>query len=354
MEEFVALNKAVLENENICSNCKKQLNVTPVYCVERNNQIEEICGRCVAIADSYGKTKKWRQYVFEKFGKFFTFPCSNKKFGCKTVLYWDDVVAHEKICSFQGINCPVAHKHLFPEEICTWEGNVKNFNQHIEESHKNYVLNPVQINWSDCKESMIFFTNVGTQIITVAIKYEQESTYYCLLMVNGSDIESQCYRYQLELFDENKSNSIILRKSRLEPLSFMRENLNNHDKMLEIDLIKIRQMLKHTRHIIGRFGIVRKPKKEIALLAGSKNVELLTAPLTQPKEFKVVDEKLLQELECPVCSEYMIPPIYICKTGKLKMIYNLNCESENFERLKYSNFLFLKLIIIDFKVFSKD
>lgn len=322
MEEFQVLNKAVLENVNICSNCNKQLNVTPIYCVERNQRIEEICGRCVNIADSC-KTKKWRQYVFEKFGNFFTFPCSNKKFGCETVLYWDDVVAHEKICTFQGVKCPIAHKYIFPKETCIWEGNVKHFNTHIEESHKNYILNPIQINWSDCKENTIFFTNVGTQIITIMIKYEKESTYYCLLMVNSSDVESQCYRYQLELFDEDKDNSIILRKQRLEPLKFMRENLDNYNKMLEIDLVKIRQMLKNTKHIFGRFGIVKKSKKEIALIAGANNSETLTISATQPKEHKVIDEKILLELECPVCNEYMIPPIYICKTGKLKMIHNL-------------------------------
>ncbi|XP_018571584.1 probable E3 ubiquitin-protein ligase sinah [Anoplophora glabripennis] len=33
-----------------------------------------------------------------------------------------------------------------------------------------------------------------------------------------------------------------------------------------------------------------------------------------PKENKEIDEKILQELECPVCNQHMTP-IFICKTG---------------------------------------
>ncbi|KAJ8971506.1 hypothetical protein NQ314_000668 [Rhamnusium bicolor] len=319
-EAFKIIDKCTLENENICANCQKLLNVVPVYCIDRYEQVEQrveqICGRCEHIVDTVSGANKWRQYAYENFAKYLTYPCSNKKFGCDAILNWDGVLKHENICTFQCANCPLFYKNLFPDKSCSWLGNVKMLDEHIENSHKDCMCNPPQCDWIDSKQNTIFFTRVGSQMVTIIIKYARDSKYYCLLMVSGNDLESQCFRYQLELFDENKNNSIILRKARLEPLGYMKECIENSDKMLEIDIDRIKEMLKNTKNISGRFGIVKKNRKEIAQITGIKDNEILTSPVENAKnKIPPPDEIMLQELECPVCSEHMIPPIYICETG---------------------------------------
>ncbi|CAG9818757.1 unnamed protein product [Phaedon cochleariae] len=336
-EEFKITDKTALESKNLCKNCNKILNVTPIICILENDSVREICGRCsYQVAQLEGK--KWRQYAYENFAQFLTYPCSNKKFGCDAILNWNQVLDHEIACTFQTTACPLSYTHIFPDKNCDWSGNVKKLNEHIEDAHKDCFVSPPQFDWLDSTINSIFFTHVGSQLVTVVIKHEIGNKFHCLVMVNGNDIESQCYRYQLELFNENRDNSIILRKSRLEPLGCILENFKNPTKMLEIDVDVIKEMLRITKGIHGKFGIVRKNKKEILQLTGIKDPEVLngcTTPLAGKSKIILPDEPMLQELECPVCNEYMIPPIYICQAGhsicsecKLKVANCPNCRSQ--------------------------
>lgn len=320
-KEFSITDVNAIESKIVCANCEKLLNVSPIFCYEdEESNVKEICGRCSHILHIKGKM--WRQQSFENFAQYFTYPCCNKKFGCSEVLNWNKVLDHEIVCIYRSIACPVSSKELFEANSCNWTGNVTKISEHIESCHKDLIVNPPQFDFVEPFTNSIFFTRVTSRLITVIIKYEGNDIFYSLVMINGNDIESQCYRYQLELLNENKENSLILRRGRLEPLSCLTDALKNPGRMLEINLNRIKEMLKQPTQVIGRFGIVRKNKKEISLIAGIiEHPELLQAQVsaTSSKE-KVVpapDECMLQELECPVCNEYMIPPIYICQTGKV-------------------------------------
>ncbi|KAG5890103.1 hypothetical protein JTB14_026474 [Gonioctena quinquepunctata] len=317
-EEFKITDKTALVSKNTCKNCKKLLNVTPIFCIEENNLVKEICGRCSHIIVN-GDGKKWRQHVYENFAQFVTYPCSNKKYGCEAVLNWNQVLDHEIVCMFQSMHCPLSHEDIFPGKSCNWVGNVKKLNEHIEAVHKDCIVNPPHYDWVDAQQhNHIFFTIVSAQLITIVIKWDIENKYSCLIMINGNDMESQCFRYQLELFDESKENSIIVRKTRLEPLGCMMENLKNPEKMLEVDIDVIKDMLRHTNVVHGRFGIVKKNKKEIQQITGVKDHDISNGPSTSTvakEKVLPIDETMLQELECPVCNEFMIPPIFICQAG---------------------------------------
>jgi len=67
--------------------------------------------------------------------------------------------------------------------------------------------------------------------------------------------------------------------------------------------------------VFAKFGVVKKQKKEIFQLTGVKDGDILLGGVTGKDKCASLDEEMLAELECPVCSEYMIPPIFICSTG---------------------------------------
>ncbi|RZC37216.1 hypothetical protein BDFB_007591 [Asbolus verrucosus] len=66
------------------------------------------------------------------------------------------------------------------------------------------------------KLSVAVATRILKQLMVVTVKYEEPEKYSCLVMVNGTSTDCDAYRYQLELYDENQRNSLILRRSRLE------------------------------------------------------------------------------------------------------------------------------------------
>lgn len=309
-EELKITDKNGLIARNVCSNCNRLLNVSPVFCIEVNNVMQKICGRCTHIVNNFSG-KKQRQHTFEDLAEYLTYPCSNKQYGCDSVFPWENVVSHETVCKYQYIPCVLSHD-LFPGNECNWIGNVRNIDEHIENSHKNFIINnsPIKLSFDGLCENKIYFTYVGGKLITVLVNFQPNNKYYCLLMINGNDLDSQCYQYQLELcIDDNKDKSILLRKHRLETLGCLKDNLKHVDKMLEVDLDQIKSILGSGQNITGCFGIVKKNKKLIKQITG-KDVSF-AKPKLHP-----LDESVLQELECPVCNQYMISKIYICHAGK--------------------------------------
>ncbi|XP_066250037.1 uncharacterized protein [Euwallacea similis] len=312
LEEFTFLDKEQLEKDLICNICNRYLNVIPIIFSEN---LGSICGRC---SSSVGIKAIQRQQSYEQLVKHLTFPCANKVFGCTEVVKFDCVVTHEKDCRYQCMSCPLSYKHLFPEKNCNWRGNSKLLLEHLKVHHEEF-LDPPQFEWPEKGKNKIFFTYVGNQVITIAIKHERKGRFSSLLMISGTDLESQCFRYQLELSNEDKNSSILLRRSRLEPLSEFVDFLNRPEKTLEVDIDQMSEMLQNPRKVFAKFGIVKKSKKEIiqimgvqeadSLMVGNSNIKTGKEKNTHP------DEEMLSELECPVCSEFMVPPIYICPTG---------------------------------------
>lgn len=309
-EEIRVTDKKALITKNICSHCNRLLNVSPIFCLEINNVSQKICGRCTHVVNNFSG-KKIRQHTFEDLAEYLTYPCCNKQYGCNSFLPWEIVAAHETVCKYQYISCILSFEDIFQNKECNWIGNVKDIDEHIENAHKDRIENHsyIQLSFDGLDENKIFFTYVAKKLVTVVIKFESKNKYYCLVMINENDVDCQCYQYQLELFiNDHKDKSIILRKHRVESLGCLRDNLRNMEKLLEIDLDQLKNILGSTENITGCFGIVRKRKKFVRQITGKD------MPLT--KKVLPLDESVLQELECPVCNQYMVTKIYICHAGK--------------------------------------
>ncbi|XP_060530513.1 uncharacterized protein LOC132704510 [Cylas formicarius] len=312
MEEFTIIDKTMFAKQLVCNICTKPLNIPPII---YNENLGSICGRCGPHTSLSGLGAVLRQKIYEELLKNLTFPCVNKSYGCSSILKWNQVEQHEKTCSYRCANCPLSYKQFFPDKTCTWVGNLKLLQDHFK-LHQELYLDPPHFDWPVDPKNEVFLTNASNHTIIVVLKHEKDFKYHCVLMVNGTDLESQCFKYQLELFNEDKSNSLVLRRNRLEPLSDFMDHFHNPDKSLEVDLKIVREMLQESGKIYAKFGIVKKNKKDITQIMGSNHCEILSAVNKVSKDkLGPADEEMLSELECPVCNEYMVPPIFICPTG---------------------------------------
>ncbi|XP_056649023.1 uncharacterized protein LOC130453351 [Diorhabda sublineata] len=308
--------------KNICFNCNKFLNISPIYCLQFNEgdktHISPICGRCWHITKNH-QGNKWRQMVYEDTAAFMTFPCSFKDEGCDLILTWDRVLDHEMGCLNAIVNCPAnfCRQGSKIEFSCTWKGNTTQLEKHIETFHRDSIMDPPYFEQLP-NTDQIYFTRVQTKLAMIIFLKDSDSKYYCTVLINGSNVESQYYQYQIELKDKSEKNSIILRKSRLEPFGNLLTTLASEDKMIEVNLKAIQPMIRKnpdSSPIAARFGVVKKNKREMQQVARENGVILKTNKTSAISNIHLLDEHILSELECPVCNEFMIPPIYICVNG---------------------------------------
>lgn len=277
-----------------CSFCEKFLSVGPIFTQEN----ESICGRCKFV-ERNNELQWGRQTVYESLAQNMIFPCSNISYGCNAQLKWGAVEEHENTCLYKKLHCPFFESELFNTLKCMWVGSGATLNAHLESCHGDAIKKLPEIIVSEHTTNSIYLTKIHKQLMIVTIKHEPPEKLHFMIMVNGTSTDCDSFRYQLELYDDKKMNTLILRRSRLEDAVGMEENLINFDKMLVINLSTIKELLKNPSVIMGRFGVIKKSKKDNA----------------EGRSDNLLGENVLQELECPICKCYLVPPIYICTSG---------------------------------------
>ncbi|CAG9831525.1 unnamed protein product [Diabrotica balteata] len=317
-KQFSLTNTKKLEQEITCSNCSKLLNISPIYTLEEDDSSKLVCGRCLHIVEKFEGTK-WRQVAYENLAKFMTFPCAFEKEGCTSILPWDKVLDHELGCFSATIICPAYDNGIYKGPECSWNGNAAYFQHHIEEDHKDWIIDPPYFDELP-EENKMYFTHINKKLaMIVFIKIDAKNYKSCVFLI-GSDMESQFYRYQLELNEGNDANSILLRKGRLEPFGYFQAILANKEKLLDINLDIIQPMVsqsKARKPLSAKFSIAMKQKKVINQISEACGVKCRIPKSKALKQTvnNILDENLLAELVCPVCIEFMVPPIYICESG---------------------------------------
>ncbi|KAJ8947634.1 hypothetical protein NQ318_002646 [Aromia moschata] len=308
------LNKSILENnKTICGRCRKLLNVGPIYCIQHDQNVSGIYGRCIDLSDNnFGGTKE-RQYAYEDLAKLIPYPCSNKKYGCNVILRWGEVEAHENMCPYEYVNCPFFYLNASSGQTCSSIFHIKHLDEHIKSCHSNFIWDPPLFNLTNFTEDTIFFMTVEGRIITVFIKVIGNGTYYSLLMINGSAAESQEYRYQLDFIDKDNYNWISLCKNRLENIDHILLNVNTLEKMLKIDMSTLKTWFQKPTIMSCRFRILKKHREETGHDKSDDNHDSLHVNVNN--SFSSFNEDFFKELGCKACGHLLIPPIYITITG---------------------------------------
>ncbi|KAF5296141.1 hypothetical protein FQR65_LT10311 [Abscondita terminalis] len=318
--------------------------ILPVYYSPATGNI---CGRCIGTMEALIKDGTLQRAVaYEAVAKFLVFPCSNDEHGCNEKLNYLQMADHEKQCKFASNKCPFNLQFETTSMKCSWQGTRKNLSEHLHNQHKeflqidlpNFVLN-VYVSYVK-----LFFTIVDNVTFLIITQYFRSTNkFYCMVVCCDKAIDHGLYCYQLEIGKSSNDYFLVLRKPETEPFSDVQEIVNKREKMITADVAFIHTMIEEPNGLIFcKISITKNlktaqlPKTSTAIAAQSKTkvdqqkpvalhpppsrsksyTDISKLKLSEPpQEDKVSGNSFLDELECPVCNNYMMPPIFVCPTG---------------------------------------
>lgn len=292
-------------NSSRCGICNQYLSVGPIF---MNSNYKPVCGRC-QLSDG----SKFTATFYETIGKKISFPCRNDRYGCDIRLPWDSVPSHEKICNFQPMKCPALK--------CNDEIGKEQVQKHFRKFHPELIMNTNEFKLlrtsNDNNTNRLYICNNKEYLVQIA--NNQETNFFNILSFE----EMKEKRFYDIVINEGKKNSTTHRK-KVEIRTYEERN-HNYSKMTEIDYNTISKLL--GENIFCQFTISRKESCSIDPL----------------------NTRLLSNLECPVCFDYMKPPIFmcdrahcICESCKSKITECPSCreplkQSRNFALEKITN-----------------
>ena len=271
-----------------CSACTKHLSYFPVY-VSQNSEstkLGTLCGRC-----SENLIVNERNYVrdtlYETMAQFIKFPCIYHSEGCIESLIPADVPNHERNCPYRIISCALD---------CVWQGTVHELCTHIEDTHQNVLIRngEFEMDILNSYETYSFLVHED-EIFNLKRKYNSTDKIFTCSLFSYKVLDTVTnHYYEVTVFNGNRNLSVKFPLRRAENFK--------EDNVTVIDVEKVKRQLDDPSIIIGSIRIFtldnQKEEKPIP-----KN------PYTE------LELSMLNELECPVCFEYMIPPIFQCDGG---------------------------------------
>lgn len=290
MAETIAFKLPQCVRESLkCASCSNYLSVAPVVYQESGL----LCGRCA----SEGKILNpgQRATAYETLAQLFTYPCINSDNGCKEDLKWDSVLPHESTCQFRLLNCPV-----IPIASCSWKGTKNQLISHFTDVHKELIVN----------QSSYFYLPYKHTVEDNKLLIDKNNVF--LFQICNDLQEGKCWLGLTSLDDNNASLYSVEFKAAESSSSMALQKNIRHDaaapwtmdttKMFSVDINTIKAFL-DSNNILCKLEIVnsnatKQPQKENTENAPQKS-----------------NDKLLKEMECLVCYEYMVPPIFLCTRG---------------------------------------
>lgn len=265
-----------------CNSCANLLSVTPVFNSQNGNAI---CGRCVDLKNPQGL----RNVLYETIIELILFPCMNKQYGCLESRTGKYMKLHEVSCPYRRINCPLASK-----KSCDWVGDIETLLEHFEDHHTmNLMEEPnFEVNFLDNFEDVSLLPYFETLFLVTRHGDIENHKFWCSVQA--------IQRNELEKFNY----SLILKNPVSEKIrKFDNKRVGSLFDLdgFEIDTNEVQEYLENPFSIIATIEITEFSEAPNKLKADSG--------------LSNVDMDMLKAIECPVCFEYMIPPIYQCEIG---------------------------------------
>ncbi|XP_060523897.1 uncharacterized protein LOC132700534 [Cylas formicarius] len=287
MASKLSLPVEVLQNLK-CSLCMLELSVYPVH-IKIDGKMA-VCGRCKVPND----LDYIRDEAYELIAQFILFTCPQERNGCKVQLTPLNMKDHELACTYKKIACP-SKAYL----RCEWCGPHSDLKKHFEESHKELLLTDqkFEVNFvNSLKESLLLpFKNE-----IFIIKNEVDARTQTLTCEVEHIIQKENpakYNYHLRLDTGNQTYSYKCPQRSTSPAS--------DERVTKLLSQFINDQLCRPATIIATVEIVEKN------FAEEVEEDVKGDTVKNPE----IDWEMLSDLECPVCFEYMPPPIYQCLTG---------------------------------------
>ncbi|CAH1131171.1 unnamed protein product [Ceutorhynchus assimilis] len=274
-----------LREKLVCTICNGYLSVFPIY-VNLDGD-KSICGRCKIPNDN----EYIRDEAYEGLAQFFIFPCLETKNGCTEQLTPLKLKDHEQCCINRKVDCP---SKSFTR--CNWQGPNKDLKAHFEASHPNLVLKNQKFEiqfLNSIKENMLMQFEEELYIIRKEIDSRQ-GIFTCSVehVIQTELPKSFNYYIRFETGDSTHHFN-----------SVQRSTSPDFDEKIKYSASDLREKLNDPAVIVACIEILKThiDEDDVKIKTAFKNPE--------------VDWNLLAELVCPVCFEYMHPPIFQCIKG---------------------------------------
>lgn len=287
MAETVSLNLPQFVRESLkCAGCANYLSIPPI--VYHDNGL--LCGRC-----SPEENAAQRAIAYETLAQLFRFPCKNLEQGCKEELDWSSTKSHELNCQYRLLSCPSV-----PIGACSWTGGKDSLLPHFSNFHKELIVNSSSYFYLPYKHDLevnkiLLYKDT---FFLFQIRNDVNLGKFWLGLCSIESTAGITTAYSIEFKAGENTNSMVLQKN-IEDDATASWTMNT-DKMFSLDISTIKAFL-DSSNIMCKLEIIKKDNK--------KEIE-------NPKNNgEKGDESMLKELECLVCYEYMVPPIFLCTGG---------------------------------------
>ncbi|CAG9861356.1 unnamed protein product [Phyllotreta striolata] len=313
-----------------CDLCHGYLSIPPISSYRDQNA----CGRC---------SPDWpRNTIYEQLAKYASFPC----IYCNDDYAWGLIQHHEKKCKGNRLLCPAGKDRPYktgdrhegeyhkkcqrrvrcPFELCLVAFDIQNIVQHFKQYHKDYVFtNSVEANkilkvekiWdfkSDTKVCIIQFDSIpfllyihsdcnfnGATGDIIYYNYYFSVFTFCLEGCKRIDYSTSLQASSRDETITNKHQNIQIYNDKIHSVQFLHRDLF---KLNSFDFMTTKiEGIERAEHMALRYSV------KIQLRDNSTK-EL---PETVHGAFDLIG--IERHFECPICKEYMHPPIYNCSTG---------------------------------------
>lgn len=268
-----------------CSLCSGYLSVLPVYyCPASKNAV---CGRCNEFITD--EDNPIVVHLLEDFVKKISFPCRWPT--CQVYLSVESSLNHEKYCDHKPILCPQI-------STCNWEGKISEIYNHFLKNHKENTVKNLKF-IIDVKK----LQEEDNETNIIENNYLVEENGFFFVLVTKFEIRSQKMWFSLHYLSNNKDCDYI----------FYQIQCKLGDDMVTTELKQINDC---------NFSV----NKDLAVdipFSGYLNINNVEFKILLNKQSSMVptnepdprNGNLLEQLDCPVCKEFMVSPIYQCKIG---------------------------------------
>lgn len=279
-----------------CCLCNDYLSQFPVLVCK---EIGSVCGRCPVLHDE----NPIRNRAYETIAETLSFPCRYSTLGCLELLTPKHLVEHEETCTYRQYFCP-----FMPSGCCPWQGPSSELLAHFQEKHNIFILeeNLFEMDFT-AKYSENYLLCELQNLFVVHKKCDvNENLFWCAISYIGARKIAERYNFQLIL--SVKGNEECSFSFPAVPIRcFTNPNIDKTNSV-EINADVIMKELNNPANVICTIAILRKQVEKNE--NNQKN-------LSEKRMISVesIEEDILSDLECPICFEFMVPPIYQCEIG---------------------------------------